>query len=179
MFFHYVFSENRPISDFVDARYTFLNQHLAKFFLWRGRREGPRFPQGRSGELPLSVAAYFTQGSVLAASSYPNRTSPTIRGKYILNNLLGAPPPPPPPDVPPSRPFEGQRCVPSQQLEAHRSDPVCASCHGKMDVLGLASRIMMPLVSGGPWMGVFDTIPVAPCRAASPSDRGRNACRAG
>jgi len=77
------------------------------------------------------------QGSVLAVSSYPTRTSPTIRGKYILNNILGTPPPPPPPDVPALDDSKvGADVSLRKQLEAHRSNPVCASCHSKMDVLG-------------------------------------------
>jgi hypothetical protein len=74
---------------------------------------------------------------VLAVSSYPNRTSPTIRGKYILNNLLGTPPPPPPPDVPALDDSKvGSDVSLRKQLEAHRANAVCASCHAKMDVLG-------------------------------------------
>src|SRR5262249_54315842 len=78
-----------------------------------------------------------TQGSVLAVSSYPSRTSPTIRGKYILNNLLGSPPPPPPADVPALEETEVASDVSlRKQLEIHRSNPTCAACHSKMDVLG-------------------------------------------
>jgi hypothetical protein len=79
-----------------------------------------------------------TQAGVLAVSnSYPNRTSPTLRGKYILGNILGTPPPPPPPDVPVlDDSVVGTAVSMRKQLEAHRSDPYCASCHSKMDVLG-------------------------------------------
>jgi hypothetical protein len=134
LFFQYVLSENRPISDFVQAKYTFLNEHLAKFYGVAGVK-GPDF---RKVELDTEQrGGVLTQGSVLAVSSYPNRTSPTIRGKYILNNLLGAPPPPPPPDVPPLDDSKvGSDVSLRRQLEAHRSNPVCASCHSKMDVLG-------------------------------------------
>jgi len=134
MFFQYVLSENRPISDFVDAKYTFLNEHLAKYYGVAGVK-GPDF---RKVDLATDQrGGILTQGSVLAVSSYPNRTSPTIRGKYILNNLLGDPPPPPPPDVPPLDDSKvGSDVSLRKQLEAHRSNPVCASCHGKMDVLG-------------------------------------------
>jgi hypothetical protein len=77
-----------------------------------------------------------TQGSVLTVSSYPTRTSVVLRGKYLLENILGAPPPPPPPDVP--RFNEETIAAKSlrEQMEQHRSDPVCASCHSRMDVLG-------------------------------------------
>jgi hypothetical protein len=78
-----------------------------------------------------------TQASVLTVSSYPTRTSPVLRGKYLLENILDAPPPPPPPDVPPlNEEAVGVSKSMRQQMEAHRSNPVCASCHSRMDVLG-------------------------------------------
>jgi hypothetical protein len=157
MFFHYVLSENRPISDFVDARYTFLNEHLAKFY-GVGGVKGPDF---RKVDLATAQrGGILTQGSVLAVSSYPNRTSPTIRGKYILNNLLGAPPPPPPPDVPPLDDSKvGSDVSLRKQLEAHRSDPVCASCHGKMDVLGFGLENYDAI---GKWRTVDGKFPIDP-----------------
>jgi mono/diheme cytochrome c family protein len=134
MFFQYVLTENRPISEFVDAKYAFLNEPLAKFYGVAGVK-GPDF---RKVDLETDQrGGILTQGSVLAVSSYPNRTSPTIRGKYILNNLLGTPPPPPPPDVPALDDSKvGSDVSLRKQLEAHRANAVCASCHSKMDVLG-------------------------------------------
>jgi hypothetical protein len=134
MFFQYVLSENRPISEFIDAKYTFLNEHLAKFY----GIDGVKGPDFRKVDLTTGErGGILTQGAVLAVSSYPNRTSPTIRGKYILNNLLGTPPPPPPPDVPVLDDSKvGSDVSLRKQLEAHRANPVCASCHSKMDVLG-------------------------------------------
>lgn len=134
MFFQYVLSENRPISEFIDAKYTFLNEHLAKHY----GIDGVKGPDFRKVDLTTDQrGGILTQGSVLAVSSYPNRTSPTIRGKYILNNILGSPPPPPPPDVPALDDSKvGSDVSLRMQLEAHRSNPVCASCHSKMDVLG-------------------------------------------
>jgi mono/diheme cytochrome c family protein len=134
LFFQYVLSENRPISDFVNAKYTFLNEDLAKYYGIAGVK-GPDF---RKVDLDTDQrGGVLTQAGVLAVSSYPNRTSPTIRGKYILNNLLGAPPPPPPPDVPVLDDSKvGSDVSLRKQLEAHRSNAVCASCHNKMDVLG-------------------------------------------
>jgi hypothetical protein len=134
LFFQYVLSENRPISEFVSAKYTFLNESLAKYYGIAGVK-GPDF---RKVDLATDQrGGVLTQGSVLAVSSYPNRTSPTIRGKYILNNLLGSPPPPPPPDVPLLDDSKvGSDVSLRKQLEAHRSNAVCASCHSKMDVLG-------------------------------------------
>jgi hypothetical protein len=134
LFFQYVLSENRPISEFVQAKYSFLNENLAKFY-GVPNVKGPDF---RKVELDTDQrGGILTQGSVLAVSSYPNRTSPTIRGKYILNNLLGSPPQPPPPDVPVLDDSKvGTDVSLRKQLEAHRSNAVCASCHAKMDVLG-------------------------------------------
>jgi hypothetical protein len=134
MFFQYILSENRPISEFIDAKYTFLNEPLAKYY----GIDGVKGPDFRKVDLNTDQrGGILTQGSVLAVSSYPNRTSPTIRGKYILNNILGTPPPPPPPDVPLLDDSKvGSDVSLRKQLEAHRSNPVCASCHSKMDVLG-------------------------------------------
>ena len=78
-----------------------------------------------------------TQASVLTVSSYATRTSPVLRGKWILENLLDAPPPPPPPDVPNlDEAAIGTAASMREQLEAHRKDPTCASCHRRMDPLG-------------------------------------------
>jgi len=134
LFFQYILSENRPLTDFVQAKYTFLNESLAKFYGITGVK-GSDF---RKVDLDTDQrGGILTQGSVLAVSSYPNRTSPTIRGKYILNNLLGAPPQPPPPDVPLLDDSKvGSDVSLRKQLEAHRANAVCASCHSKMDVLG-------------------------------------------
>jgi len=134
MFFQHVLAENRPLTEFIDAKYTFLNENLAKFYGIPDVK-GPDF---RRVELATDQrGGVLTQGSVLAVSSYPSRTSPTIRGKYILNNILGTPPPPPPPDVPALDDAKvGSEVSLRKQLEAHRANAVCASCHSKMDVLG-------------------------------------------
>src|SRR4029077_16603508 len=80
-----------------------------------------------------------TQGSVLTVSSYPNRTSPVLRGKWILENILNTPPPPPPANVPLlDEKSLGVTTSLRQQMETHRSNPVCASCHARMDPLGFA-----------------------------------------
>lgn len=134
MFFEYVVRENRPMSDFIDARYTFLNGLLAKHYGIEGI-EGPDF---RKVDLATDQrGGVLAHASVLTVSSYPTRTSPTIRGKYVLNNILGTPPPPPPPDVPPLDDSKvGESASLRQQLEEHRKNAVCASCHNRMDVLG-------------------------------------------
>jgi mono/diheme cytochrome c family protein len=135
MFFEYVLRENRPISDFLDARYTFLNARLAKHYGITGvtgnefRRVDLADNEQRGGIL--------SHASVLTVSSYPTRTSPVIRGKYILQNVLGSPPPPPPPDVPVlDEAAIGATMSMREQLEKHRADATCAACHSKMDPLG-------------------------------------------
>jgi hypothetical protein len=134
MFFDYVLRENRPLSDFLDARYSFLNERLAKFY-GIADVKGPDF---RRVELTTDQrGGLLSQAGVLTVSSYPTRTSVVIRGKYILQNILGAPPPPPPADVPMlDEDAVGTSASLRQQMEKHRDNAVCASCHSKMDVLG-------------------------------------------
>ncbi len=134
LFVENILRENRPLPEMLTARYTYLDERLAKFY---GISDvtGPEF---RRVELTGDQrGGVLTQASVLTVSSYPTRTSPTIRGKYILNNILGTPPPPPPPDVPALDASKvGSEVSLRSQLSEHRSNPVCASCHSKMDVLG-------------------------------------------
>jgi hypothetical protein len=137
MFFEAVMRGNGSIGDFIDGRYTFLNEQLAKFY----NIDGVTGPEFRRVELSDKDAAQrsgvFTQGSVLTVSSYPTRTSVVLRGKYMLENVLNAPPPPPPPDVPRlNEDSVGVAKSLRQQMEQHRADALCASCHSKMDVLG-------------------------------------------
>ncbi|MGH9668431.1 MAG: DUF1592 domain-containing protein, partial [Bryobacteraceae bacterium] len=134
LFFNYVLHENRPLSDFIDARYTFLNERLAKYY----GIEGVTGPEFRKVDLTTDQrGGILSQASVLTVSSYPTRTSVVIRGKYVLNNILGTPPPPPPPDVPPlDESAVGTSASLRQQMETHRANPACASCHNKMDALG-------------------------------------------
>jgi cytochrome c551/c552 len=134
LFVENILRENRPLPEMLDARYTYLDERLAKFY---GVPDitGPEF---RKVELTGDQrGGILTQASVLTVSSYPTRTSPTIRGKYILNNILGTPPPPPPPDVPALDASKvGSEVSLRSQLSEHRSNAMCASCHSKMDVLG-------------------------------------------
>ena len=134
MFFEYVLRENRPVSDFIDAHYTFANQLLAKHYGIPDVK-GDEF---RRVELKGDQrGGILSQGSVLTVSSYPTRTSVVLRGKYVLENILGTPPPPPPPDVPAlDEAAVGTSASLRKQMEAHRASAVCASCHSKMDVLG-------------------------------------------
>jgi hypothetical protein len=137
MFFDSVVRENRSALDFINADYTFLNQRLAEHHgipgvygsTFRKVKLDPAFNRG----------GLLGQGSILTVTSYNNRTSIVLRGKWILDNLLAAPPPPPPPNVPPLDDVKGAKNMTvREQMEMHRANPVCASCHSKMDPLGFA-----------------------------------------
>ena len=134
LFFVSLLRENRPLSEFLDARYTFLNERLAQHY----GVEGVTGPEFRRVELSTDQrGGILSHASVLTVSSYPTRTSPVIRGKYVLQNILGTPPPPPPPDVPAlDEAAVGNTGSMRQQLELHRANATCASCHSRMDVLG-------------------------------------------
>ena len=134
MFFDYILKENRPVGEFLNANYTFLNDRLAKFY----RIDGVSGPEFRRVQLTTEQrGGVLSQASVLTVSSYPSRTSPVIRGKYVLGNILGTPPPPPPPDVPNlDEAAVGTLESMRQQLEKHRSNSTCAACHARMDPLG-------------------------------------------
>jgi hypothetical protein len=134
MFFDSILRDNRPISEFLNARYTFLNEFLADYY----GIEGVHGPEFRRVDLTTEQrGGVLSQGSVLAVSAYPTRTSVVIRGKYILGNILGTPPPPPPPDVPAlDESAVGTSASLRKQMETHRSNAICASCHSRMDPLG-------------------------------------------
>lgn len=137
-FFEAVMRENRPVTELLDADFTFLNEKLARFYGIPGV-QGDQFQRV---SLPAGSVrgGVLTQGSVLLATATPTRTSPVIRGKWILEQILGTPPPPPPPNVPPL-PDQGsarQSASLRQRLEAHRSQAECAGCHSLMDPLGFA-----------------------------------------
>ncbi len=136
MFFNAILRENRPVTELLDAKFTFLNQRLAEFYGVPGIY-GPQF---RRVELTdPNRGGILGQGSLLTVTSYPNRTSVVQRGKWVLENLLGTPPPPPPPNVP-SLDAHGKdgKITMRQAMEAHRANPVCASCHSRMDPIGFA-----------------------------------------
>ena len=136
--------DDRSVLEVLTSDYTFVNERLAEHYGIPGVR-GNHFRRVR---LPDDTRrGILGQGSVLTATSYANRTSPVKRGVWVLENLLGAPPPPPPADVPgledsesvadPSDPESRPRSV-RERMERHRTDPVCASCHVRMDPLGFA-----------------------------------------
>ena len=122
------------MSDFIDARFTFLNERLAKHYGISGV-SGPEFQRV---ELETDQrGGVLTQAAVLTVTSYPTRTSPVLRGKYVLKAILGTPPPPPPADVPALDDAKvGSTGTLRQQLEQHRANPACAVCHDRMDALG-------------------------------------------
>jgi hypothetical protein len=134
MFFEHVLRENRPISDFLNADYTFLNERLAAHYGIAGVA-GPAFR--RVALTTDRRGGVLSQAGVLTVSSYPTRTSAVIRGRYVLQNILGMPPAPPPPDVPllSESAGDGTRSM-REQLEVHRTNPTCAACHRNMDALG-------------------------------------------
>jgi hypothetical protein len=134
LFFGAIIRDDRSVLDFIDGKYTFLNERLAKFYGIPGIT-GPEF---RRVELTSDErGGVLTQASVLTVSSYPTRTSPVLRGKWILENFMNDPPPPPPPGVPNlNEAAIGTKASLRQQLEQHRANPACAACHTRMDPLG-------------------------------------------
>jgi hypothetical protein len=134
MFIEHIIRDDRSILDFIDGRYSFLNERLARHYGLAGV-SGPEFRRVDLAGLPRG--GVLTQGSVLTVSSYATRTSPVLRGKWILDNLLDAPPPEPPADVPNlDEATIGTATSMRAQLEEHRKNPTCASCHRRMDPLG-------------------------------------------
>ena len=134
LFVEHIIRDDRSILDFIDGRYSYFNERLARHY----GVDGVSGPQFRRVDLTGSPrGGVVTHASVLSVSSYATRTSPVLRGKWILENLLNAPPPEPPPDVPNlDEGTIGTTAALRDQLEAHRKNPTCASCHKKMDPLG-------------------------------------------
>jgi mono/diheme cytochrome c family protein len=137
LFVESVIREDRNVLDLLTADYTFVNERLARHYgipnVYGSRFRRVTLPdENRRGLLG--------QGTVLAVTSYPNRTSPVLRGKWILENILGTPPPPPPPNVPTLKEnSEGGKIMSvRERLEEHRSNPSCATCHRVMDPLGFS-----------------------------------------
>jgi hypothetical protein len=134
MFFQAIVEEDRSVLDFIDGNFTFLNERLARHYGIAGIT-GNNFR--RVALDGTQRGGVLTQASILTVSSYPTRTSPVIRGKWLLDNILNTPPPPPPPDVPAlDEKATGSTMSMRQQLEKHRANAVCAGCHARMDPLG-------------------------------------------
>jgi hypothetical protein len=135
LFIGNIFQNDASILEFLDASYSFLNERLARFYGVKGV-SGPEFRRVDMSGTPRG-GGLLAHASVLTVSSYSTRTSPVLRGKWILENLLNAPPPPPPPSVPALDDTKvGQSASLRQQMEEHRKNPACASCHSRMDPLG-------------------------------------------
>ena len=135
MYFTSVMLEDRPITDFIDSRYTYINESLAKLYGIPGI-SGSNFR--KVGLVDPNRGGVLMQASVLTINSNPTRTSPTKRGKWILEQILGTPPPPPPPGVgilSEEKHFTSAMTL-RQRMEEHRKNPACAACHLKMDAMG-------------------------------------------
>jgi len=137
LFFGKILRENRSLYELLDANYTFLNETLAEHY-GLGKVRGAQFREvslddPRRGGL-------LGHGSILTVTSYPNRTSVVVRGKWVLDNLFGMPPPPPPADVPDleEAAHEGEALTLREMMARHSTNPTCAACHVRMDPIGFA-----------------------------------------
>jgi len=145
---------DRSVVELLSADYSFINDRLARQYgisdIYGNQFRKITFTDGIRGGL-------LGQASVLTATSYPNRTSPVVRGRWILENLLGAPPPPPPPDVPALKESgaEGQPKSLRDRMELHRKNPACAVCHVRMDPLGFSLENFDAL---GKWRAMSDGV---------------------
>jgi hypothetical protein len=136
LFLESMIREDHPVPELLNANYTFVNERLARHYgipdIYGGHfRRVTLTDEARMGLLG--------KGSILLTTSFPNRTSPVLRGKWVMENILGTPPPPPPPNVPAlQEDDDSQRLTMRQRMEQHRANPACASCHSRMDPLGFA-----------------------------------------
>jgi len=139
-YFEYIIQEDRALTELIDSNYTFLNEDLAKHY----DIEGVTGEEMRKVELPPDNprGGVLTQGTVLAVTSNPTRTSPVKRGVFILEAILGTPPAPPPPNIPALEDVASAEEIAQMSLretmELHARNKMCASCHSRMDPLGLA-----------------------------------------
>jgi mono/diheme cytochrome c family protein len=134
LFFNAMLREDRNILDFIDSDFSFVNERLAEHYGIEGVK-GEAFHRVK---LPANRGGILTQASILTLTSYPARTSPVQRGKWVLEQILGTPPPPPPPDVPAIDDGQVLKGSLRQVMEQHRTNPVCSSCHQRMDPIGFA-----------------------------------------
>jgi cytochrome c5 len=153
--------QDRSVADLLLADYTFANDRLAQHYgipnVYGSHYRPVKFSDRRRGGL-------LGQASVLSVTSYPNRTSVVMRGRWLLSNMLGAPPPPPPLDVPALKEpgMEGQPKSLRERMEVHRKNPVCASCHQRMDPLGFTLENFDAV---GKWRAEADGVSVDPTAA--------------
>lgn len=156
LFLENIVQQDGHALEMLSANYTFLNERLARFYGMPGII-GPEFRRvDMSGT--QRGGGVLAQGSILTISSYSTRTSPVVRGKWILENFLNAPPPPPPASVPALDDSKvGESASLRTQMEAHRAQPQCASCHSKMDPLGFGLENLNAI---GQWRDSDGKIPV-------------------
>jgi len=138
LFFASIMKEDRNVLDLLRADYTFVNERLARHY-GLPNVYGSRFRRVSLGT-NTERGGILGHGSVLTVTSYANRTSPVLRGKWILENIVGTPPPPPLPNVPPLKDTDAQGKVLSmrERMVQHRANPACSSCHQLMDPAGLS-----------------------------------------
>ena len=150
--------ENRSVVELLTADYSFLNERLAAHYGLRNIY-GSHFRRVTFAD--RARGGLLGQASLLTVTSYPNRTSVTMRGRWLLANLLGAPPPPPPPDIPALKEagVDGQPRSLRERMEMHRKNPACASCHQRMDPLGFALENFDAV---GKWRTSSDGAPIDP-----------------
>jgi hypothetical protein len=136
LFFASMLHEDHSVMELLNANYTFVNERLARHY------GIPNVYGSRFRRVTLTEEArfgLFGKGSILMVTALPNRTSPVQRGKWVMENVLGTPPPPPPPNVPALDDEKSANLVTMRQrMEAHRANPVCASCHAQMDPIGFS-----------------------------------------
>lgn len=157
LFFESLLREDRSVVDLLNANYTFVNERLARHY-GIPNVYGSRFRRVTlTDETRMGLLG---KGSILMATSYANRTSPVLRGKFVLENVLGTPPPPPPPNVPALQDNKGaQPLTMRQRMEEHRKNPVCASCHSQMDPMGFA---LDNFDGTGQWRATEGSTPIDP-----------------
>jgi hypothetical protein len=153
MFFAHIVRENRPALELLNADYTFVNERLARHYGIPGVY-GTRFRPVKLTD--PNRRGLLGHGSILSLTSVATRTSPVLRGKFVLSTFLNTPPPPPPPNVPTlEESSKGAASKPKtvrEQMEMHRSNPVCASCHRVIDPVGFALENFNPV---GQWRGTM------------------------
>lgn len=155
LFFEAIIREDRSVLDLLDADFTYVNETLARHYgiadtmgNWMGQKQeregGQPIPRREFVRVSLNPSkirgGLLTQASILTVTSNPTRTSPVKRGRWVLEQILGAPPPPPPPNVPELAEGDKAQLTGSlrQRMEQHRANPACANCHAKMDPIGFA-----------------------------------------
>ena len=156
LFFESIMREDRSVMELLNADYTFVNERLARHYgipdVYGSRFRRVQIPDDRRRGL-------LGQASILTVTSYPNRTSPVERGKWILTNLLGVPPQPPPPNIPPLQEngADGRALPLRERMEKHRASPVCAGCHRLMDPIGFSMENFDGI---GRWRDQDDGLPI-------------------